>query len=234
VPRPDANPDGAGAAALRELAAYVGLLLAERRRQPQRDLISRLLVAEVDGNHLCEPEVVACCCALLLAGHATATHLLGNAVLCLTDHPEVIARLRHDPPPVYSAVEEVLRYLPPVWHVRQMTSIDVTLGAQHIPAQAQLCVWIASANHDAEQFPNPDQFDIERIPNRHLSLSYGSHAHLVAALARQIARSTLRLLAKLLPNLKRMPDGDLEVVESSSFFGVKQLPITFTPLQPSM
>jgi cytochrome P450 len=166
---------------------------------------------------------------LLLAGHAAATHLLGNAVLCLTDHPEVVARLRHEPPPIYSTVEEVLRYLPPVLNVIRMTTTDVTLGAQHIPARAQVWVSIASANRDAKQFPNPDRFDIERIPNRHLSLSYGSSADLVAALVRQIARSTLTTWAKLLPNLKRVPDGVLEVTESSSFFGVKRLPVTFTP-----
>jgi len=193
---PDAGPRGAAAAALRELAAYVAHLLEERRRQPLRDLISRMLAAEVDGNRLREPDVLACCCLLLVAGHATATHLLGNAVLCLTDHPEAIARLHHELPPVSSTVEEVLRYLPPVWNVMRMTTTDVTLGAQRIPAQAQVCVWIVSANRDAEHFPYPDQFDIERVPNRHLSLTYGSRGDLVAALARRVARSTLTMVVK--------------------------------------
>ena len=231
---PDAAPHGAAAAALRELAAYVAHLLEERRRQPLRDLISRMLAAEVDGNRLREPEVLACCCLLLVAGHATATHLLGNAVLCLTDHPEAIARLHHELPPVTSTVEEVLRYLPPVWNVMRMTTTDVTLGVQRVAAQAQVCVWVASANRDAEHFPYPDQFDIERVPNRHLSLSYGSQADLVAALARQQARSTLKLLVKLLPNLKRVSDGPLELIERSSFFGVKRIPVAFTPSERAM
>jgi cytochrome P450 len=225
--RPDANPDKA--AAVQELTTYMTQLLEERRHQPPRDLISRLLAAEVGGNRLHEPEVAACCSALLLAGHAMTTHLLGNAVLCLTKHPEVIARLRHEPPPIYSTIEEVLRYLPPVWNVARATLAAVQLGEQRIPAQAQVWVWIVSANRDAEQFPNPDQFDIERIPNRHLSFGHRSQAWLGSALARQAARSTLTLLVKLLPDLKRVPDGDLEVIESSTFFGVKLLPVTFTP-----
>jgi cytochrome P450 len=227
--RSDADSHRAAAAAPRALAAYVGQLLAERRRQPLRDLISRLLAAEVDGNRLRESEVVACCCALLLAGHATATHLLGNAVLCLTEHPEVIAHLHHEPPPVYSTVDEVWRYLPPVWNVARTTLTDVQLGPQRIPAQAQVWVWIASANRDAEQFPNPDRFDIERIPNRHLSFGHRSHAWLGATVARQAASSTLTMLVKLLPNLKRVLDSSPEVVESSTFFGVKRLPVVFTP-----
>ncbi len=161
--RPATDPHRAAAAAVQELAAYIAQLLEERRRQPLRDLISRLLAAEVAGDRLRDSEIVAYCCTLLLAGH-TATHLLGNAVLCLTEYPEVIAHLRHEPPPVYSTVEEVLRYLPPVWNVARTTLADVQLGEQRIPAQAQVWVWVASANRDAVQFPNPDQFDIERIP----------------------------------------------------------------------
>ncbi len=161
------------------------------------------------------------------------THLLGNALLCLIEHPEVIARLRHEPPPVYSTVEEVLRYLPPVWYVARTTAADVRLGAQRIPAQAQVWVWLASANRDAEQFPNPDQFDIERIPNRHLSFGHRRHAWLGATVARQVASSTLTILVNLLPNLKRVLDSGIEVVGSSTFFGLKHLPITFTQSQPS-
>jgi cytochrome P450 len=231
--RTEAPLHRAAAAATQELADYIAQLLEERRRHPLRDLISCLLAAEVDGNRLRDSEIVACCCALLFAGHTTATHLLGNAVLCLTEYPEVIAHLRHEPPPVYSTVEEVLRYLPPVWNVARTTLADIQLGEQRIPAEAHVWVWIVSANRDALQFPNPDQFDIERIPNRHLSFGDRSHAWLGAALARQTAGRALTMLVKLLPNLKRMRDSGLEVVSSSTFFGVKRLPIAFRPSHPS-
>jgi cytochrome P450 len=226
---PDAEPNGAVTAAAKELTAYLAQMLEERRRRPLDDLIGRLLACEVNGNRLREPEIIAWCSMFLLASHATATHLLGNAVLCLSDHPEVIARLRHQPPPIYSTVEEALRYLPPVWNAIRVTTTDVTLSGQRIPTQAQLCVWVASANRDADYFPNPDRFDIERIPNRHLSLSYGSRGDLAPALARRMARSTLTMLVKALPNLKRVSDGALEVIGGSSFFGLKRLPVAFTP-----
>ncbi len=228
VLRPDTDPHRA-AAAVQDLVAYIAQLLEQRRRQPLRDLISHLLAAEVAGERLRDSEIVAGSCALLLAGHAATTHLLGNAVLCLTEHPEVIARLHHQPPPIYSTVEEVLRYLPPVWNVARTTLADVQLGAQRIPAEAHIWVWIVSANRDAGQFPNPDRFDIERIPNRHLSFGDRSQAWLGAALARQVASSTLTMLVKLLPNIKRVLDSGLEVVDSSTFFGVKRIPVVFTP-----
>lgn len=212
-----------------EFSALLAELLAERRRQPQDDLISRLLALPLEGTVIGETEVMACCRWLLTIANEATTHLLGNAVLCLDAHPEILERLHHEPAPIYSTIEEVLRYLPPLWMVLMRTTSPVVLNEQHIPAQARISAWIASANRDARHFLQPDLFDIERIPNRHLSFGYGRSFRFDAALARLQTEVGLSLLLDQLPNLKVSPDQSLEVVDNPVIFGVKSLLVTFTP-----
>ena len=89
------------------------------------------------------------------------THLLGHAVFCLLLHPEPIERLHQDPAPIYSTIEEALHYLPSVWRVTRMTTDEVVLGGQRIPAQAHICAWIVSANRDESRFSSPDTFFVD-------------------------------------------------------------------------
>ena len=217
--------------ASRELEAALLDALAHRRRHPQQDLLSRLLLAEIGGVCLSDRDIVWCCHALLMCGQATIPHLLGNAVWCLLTHPEVIARLRHEPAPIYSTMDEVLRYLPPVWIVQRTTCSVVILGAQTLPAQARVWAWIASANRDARHFARPDQFDIDRIPNRHVSFGGdGVHACVGAGLGRLITRITLELLSQQFTDIELPPGHVGAVVGTPTLFGVNQLPITFRPM----
>ena len=215
--------------AVQELSAYFMRWLEQRRLSPQQDLMSRFLAAEVDGVDLSEREIVACC-LLLLAGQQTLTNLLGNAMFCLLEHPEVIKRLHHVPAPMYSTIDEVLRYLPPIWMVRRMTTSEVMLGSQHIPAQARVCAWLVSANRDVRHFADPERFEIDRIPNRHLSFGDdGIHSCLGAGLARLTARIALSLLIQHPGNPQPRTELTFEVIEHPLLFGIKHLPITFTP-----
>ncbi len=179
------------------------------------------------------PEVMAGVRMLLEVGYGPATHLLGNTLLSVVAHPQVIEHLCQQPAPIYSTIEEVLRYLPPIWTELRTTTTEVTLGSQHLPAQARVCAWIVSANQDATQFLYPEQFDILRIPNRHLSLRYGIQAQLAGALARLVAATTIPLLLSQCADLKRVSGLPIEVVESPTIFGVKRLPITFVPRSSS-
>lgn len=212
-----------------EFSALLAELLAKHRSLPQDDLISRLLALPLEGTVIGETEVMACCRWLLTIASEATTHLLGNAVLCLDAHPEVMEHLRQEPAPIYSTIEEVLRYLPPLWMVFMRATSPVVLGEQSIPAGARIAAWIASANRDARHFLQPDVFDIERIPNRHLSFGYGRSFRFDAALARLQTEVGLSMLLDQLPDLKVLPDQHLEVVDNPAIFGVKSLPITFTP-----
>ena len=208
-------------------------LIAQRRLEPQQDIVSLLLTTPVEGAYASEADIAACLRWLVGMGKEMVTHLLGNAVLCLTLHPEVVARLHQDPAPIYSTIEEALRFLPPVWMVPRLTTGEALLGGQSIPARARICAWIVSANRDDRYFSSPDTFDIERVPNRHLSFGYGNGFHFDAALARLLAEVSLTALLDHLPGLKPLPGQRLEVVDHPAIFGVKHLYVMCSPTSPS-
>src|SRR5207253_4674431 len=107
-----------------EMFNYFSNLLEERRRAPREDLISSLSVAEVDGERLSEPELLSFCTLLLAAGQETTKNLITNAIVCLTDHRESMERLIHEPALMPLAIEEILRFLPPVWFLFRQTKTD--------------------------------------------------------------------------------------------------------------
>src|SRR5207247_7425429 len=151
------------------MSDYFSKLVEERRRAPREDLISALSTAEVDGERLNEYELVKFCTLLLAAGQETTKNLIANAIVCFTDYPDRMERLIREPALMPTAIEEVLRYLPPVWFLFRQTRTDVELGGQHIPVNQNVLAWTASANRDPAQFTSPDRFDLQREPNRQLA-----------------------------------------------------------------
>jgi len=211
-----------------EMNHYFLRLLEARRKDPRDDLITSLSNAEIDGEHLSQQELVNFCFLLLAAGQETTKNLIANAILCLTDDPDSLARLQHEPALMPTAIEEVLRYLPPVWFLFRRTTQDVELGGQHIPANQMVLAWTASANRDAAQFPQPDQFNIQREPNRHLAFGHGIHFCVGAPLARLEAKIVLPMMLEQLKDLKRV-EGVPVGIHTGIVFVIGNLPITFQP-----
>lgn len=211
-----------------EMSDYFSALLRERRRAPREDLISELSTAEVDGERLSEYELVQFCKLLLAAGQETTKNLIANAIVCFTDHPDAMKRLKREPALMPKAIEEVLRYLPPVWFLFRMTRSDVELAGQHIPEGQIVLAWTASANRDAAQFRDPDRFDIEREPNRHLAFGHGVHFCVGAPLARLEARIVLPMMLDQLRDLQRV-EGFPIMVHAGIVFVIRSLPVTFQP-----
>lgn len=209
------------------MARYYREVLAQRRREPKDDLISALLAAQVDGEHLSEEELLGFCVLLLLAGNETTTTLLGNALLTLDEHPAVMEELRADPSLIPGAVEEILRYRSPVRLIMRETTQEVELGGQTIPAGARVLTWLASADRDEEQFPDPDTFDIRRTPNRHFAFGYGIHFCLGAPLARLEARIALESMLARWTNIRRANHDPLEPLTSFVLLGLRHLPLVF-------
>src|SRR2546421_2103113 len=209
-----------------EMSDYFLALLRERRRAPREDLVSALSKAEVDGERLSEYELVQFCKLLLGAGHETTKNLIANAIVCFTDHPDAMERLKREPSLMPKAIEEALRYLPPVWFLFRQTRSDVELGGQHIPANQIVLAWTASANRDAAQFHDPDQFDIEREPNRHLAFGHGVHFCVGAPLARLEARIVLQMMLEQLRDLQRVEAFPI-MVHAGIVFVIRSLPVTF-------
>jgi cytochrome P450 len=214
---------------LRALTSYFEDLVADRRRHPREDMLSRLIAAEQNGDLLSPDELVACCALLFFAGHETTTHLIGNGMIALLRHPEALAELkgrRTDTALMTSAVEEMLRWDGPLLMMARVASEDLDLSGKRILAGSRVFLMIAAANRDPRIFPDPDRFDIHRRDNRHIAFGNGIHHCIGAPLARLEARVAFpRLLERLaMPTLatSKLVWRDAFVVR-----GVDQLPLRF-------
>jgi cytochrome P450 len=167
-----------------EMSAYFEGLFEERRANPRNDLVSGLLRAEMDGEKLSFDELLQMLILLLVAGNETTTNLIGNAMQEFIANPEQLARVEADRSLIPSALEEVLRIHSPVQATVRRAARDLEFGGKQIRADQQCVVWLAAANRDASQFPEPLRFDVTRTPNRHLAFGMGIHFCLGAPLAR--------------------------------------------------
>lgn len=216
-----------------EMSDYFEAKLEERRSQPRNDMMSELLVAEVDGERLSMDDLISFCILLLLAGHITTTNLLSQTVRCFSEHPDAYALVREHPELIPGAAEEVLRYASPVWRTARTTKADVTIDGVTIPAKSLVFTWLASANRDERQFPEPERFDITRDPNHHVAFGHGIHFCLGAPLSRLEVSIALPMLIKQLPDLHVVADQPMQLYEGSLLFGFKHLPVAFTASKPA-
>ena len=175
-------------------------LLAERNEEPQDDLMSALLDAEVDGKRLTHDELLGFCFNLIIGGTDTTMNLIGNGTVLLDKHPEQRAALAGDPTLIPNAVEEVLRIESPTQTLPRRPTLDVELHGVKIPAESRLLVSYGAANHDERVFDEPDTFDILKERNRHLAFGLGTHHCLGAALARMEGRIAFEELLARHPN----------------------------------
>ncbi|AHE99165.1 cytochrome P450 [Thioalkalivibrio paradoxus] len=183
--------------AILEFREYLGALASERRRSPRQDIVSSLIAVSVDGDRLTDDEIFTSCLALFSNGQEALSHLVGNGMLALLQHPEQMRRLREDPGMIRNAVEELLRYDTPAQTVGRTATEAIELHGKVIPAGAPVYLLIGSANRDPCRFPNPDILDLSRPDCRHLSFGTGPHACLGAGLARVEAQAAiLTLLTK--------------------------------------
>lgn len=212
----------------RAMRSYFLDLVAERRRSPREDLVSALAAADVDGERLTEAELLGFCALLLIAGQETTKNLIANFFLTLSDHPDAQARLTHEPALIPIAIEEVLRFLPPVWFLMRRTTADVELGGVRIPAGQHVMPWTASANRDGAQFPDPDRFDVARDPNRHLGFGHGIHFCVGAPLARLEAAVALPMMLERLGDVRVRREAPIGI-HAGIVFVITNLPVTFRP-----
>ena len=177
------------------LEGYFASLVAERRAHPQDDLLSRLILAEEEGERLSEYELISTAILLFAAGFETTTHLIGNGLLALVQNPDQLTRLRDDRTLLRPAVEELLRYDSPVQITARTTYEDVRIGDEVIEAENTVLALIGAANRVPAKFSDPDRLDVGRTEAPPMSFGSGIHHCLGAALARLEAQVVLdRLL----------------------------------------
>lgn len=205
---------------------YAHGLAAERRKSPRDDLLSVLMDAEVDGVRLTYEEFGMFFMLLLAAGTDTPRLLISSGMLTLMENGQMRERLMRDPELFPAAIEEMLRFHPPLMHFRRTATRDTEIRGQHIREGQKVVVWLVSANRDEEVFANASAFDIGRTPNDHLSFGHGPHFCIGNALARMSARTALTECLRRLPHLELAAQP--ERLRSNWFNGMKKMPVVVT------
>ena len=206
------------------LVAYFKELVGRLRSRPDDTIMSALVEAESAGSRLDGEELLANAILLLMNGHETTTDTIGNGVFALLQNPDERKKLRSKPELIASAIEEMMRYDGAVQLRGVGAAQDVTIGGKKIASRQTVYMVIGAANRDAEQFAEPDRFDIERSPNRHLEFGNGIHFCVGAALARAEAQIAIGSLLARYPDLE-LGGGELEWKSIPVFRGLKSLPI---------
>ncbi len=207
-----------------EFDAYFSDLAERRRAEPTDDLVSALVAVEEEGDRLTRSELVAACRLVLSAGNVSTAHLIGNGTLALLRNPEQLAWLRANPGQVKQAVEEMLRFDPPV----QLTGTRVALedaeaGDQPIKAGEAIVLFVGAANRDPLAFADPDRFDLTRESGgRNLGFGMGIHFCLGASLARLTTQEAIDELIQL--DL-RLADDNPAHTPNLILRGLNELPI---------
>lgn len=212
-----------------DFSAYLRDLFARKRRLPADDLTSQLVLAEEEGDTLSDEELLSMIFILIVAGHVTTVHLIGNAVLALLNHPDQLARLKANPELVKGAVEETLRFWGPVEMASPRYAREVlSLGNETIAQGQVVFPVLAAANRDPERFPDPDRFDIARPDaSRHIAFGKGVHLCLGAPLARIEGQVALGTLLRRLPDLRLAEPMAAAPLHPSLFRGPDRLPLLF-------
>ncbi len=214
-----------------EMVDYTKGLLAERRAEPKDDFLGTLAraqaSAETGEGTITEDEIVANAMLLLLAGHVAVRNLIGNIVYLLLTHPEQWSLLQSDPSLLQNAIEETLRYEPPVTLIPRIALEDFELQGNKIEAGQVVQLSIASANRDPSHFPNPEIFDISQKPARYLSFGFGPHGCLGAPLAKEQARIALTTVFRRLPGIKLDESKQIVWYRNAANRGPSSLPLVF-------
>jgi cytochrome P450 len=213
--------------ALQDMFAYANELAEHKRRNPGDDLISTLVHAEVDGESISNEEFEMMFFLFTVAGNDTTHSSVPGGMLALLEHPAEHARLLEDFSLLPTAVEEMLRYSPPVIHFRRTATQDAELRGAHVRAGDKVVVFYPAANRDPEVFDDPDRFDIARKPNTHLTFGIGPHFCLGNAVGRMQMRVMFEEVLTRMRDLRL--DGPVERLRSNFINGIKHMPVRFTP-----
>jgi cholest-4-en-3-one 26-monooxygenase len=217
-----------GRAAATEMFMYANQLAVDRKRSPQRDVISTLMQAEMDGEALTETEFDAFFVLLSVAGNETTRNLISGGMLALIEHPEERRKLVVDPSLIGTAVEEMLRWVTPVIYFRRTVTKDTAIRGKKIHEGDKVVMYYGSGNRDEDVFLNGNVFDVTRNPNPHITFGPGgSHFCLGASLARLEIRVMFEELLRRLPDIELA--GPVRRLRSNFIAGIKQMPVRFTP-----
>jgi cytochrome P450 len=197
--------------------------IPKRRENPGDDLISKVVASEIDGEALTEDVIVGYCQLLLIAGNETTTNLLSNLLHYIADHPEVWEALRNDPDKIEVAIEECLRYEPPVHWISRNALHDVEFHGQKVAKGETVYTVLGAANRDPDHYDDPDTFRLDRSRIDHHTFGHGIHFCIGAPLARMEAKHALVGMLKRFATIEHARDAENERTHSSMLRGYHHL-----------
>ena len=210
----------------REIVDYFRDVVADRRRKPKEDLVTVLVEAADEGDVLSEPQLLATCVTMLIAGNETTRNLIANGMLALLRHPSQLERLWNAPSLAGTAVEELLRFAGPVQCTSRVATEDIEVGGKTVEKGQVVFTMLAAANRDPAHFEDPERLDIGRKENHHVAFGFGIHACLGQPLARLEAQVAFDTLARRIRE-PRLTVDQPEWGPSFILRGLKRLPITY-------
>lgn len=206
------------------MADYFQRIVRRRITEPGDDLISRLIGARDERGGLSEDELIGTCMLFLFGGHETTTNLLGNGARALIQFPDARSDVVRDPALIHGAIEEILRYDGPTGAVVRVVKKVHVLHGKELREKDRVFIMINAANHDPRQFRVPENFDIRRSPNIHLTFNYGPHFCLGAPLARLEGQIALLRVLQRFPTL-RLGNAPVRYMDTLVMRGVRLMPV---------
>jgi cytochrome P450 len=204
---------------------YFNALTEDRRARPRDDVASAIANASIDGQQISAFDAVSYYLIIATAGHDTTSSSTAGAMWALAERPAELAKVRANPGLIPGLVDESIRWTTPVRHFMRSAAADTTLRGQAIAKGDWLMLCYPSGNRDEEVFEDPNEFRVDRNPNRHLAFGYGAHL----CLGQHLAKMEMRVLwEELLPRLTSVGlAGDAKLSEASFVNGPKALPIQY-------
>ncbi len=212
-------------ATLMEFFGYFRTLTEDRRANPREDVASTIANAQIDGRPISDTEALSYYLIVATAGHDTTSSSTAGAMWALAERPAMLAEVKANPALIPGLVDESIRWTTPVRHFMRSAAADTTLHGQAIAKGDWLMLCYPSGNRDEAVFEAPDEFRIDRSPNRHLAFGYGPHL----CLGQHLAKMEMRILwEELLPRLKSVElAGEAKLSEANFVNGLKALPIRY-------
>jgi cytochrome P450 len=216
-----------GMRASAQLRDYFASVLADRRAHPHEDLMTTLSCVELDGQRLTDDEIFAFLRLLLPAGAETTYRSSSNLLFGLLGHPAQLEALRADRSLMTQAIEEGLRWEPPLLTIIRTATRDTVIEGVEVPAESVVIVNLGSANHDEGYWDRAEEFDIFREQHQHLAFAFGPHMCLGMHLARMETRVLLERIFHRLPNLRLASDSEPPRITGMTFRAPTALPVRF-------
>lgn len=214
-----------------ETYAELAVVLEERQSAGAKgdDIISYLLRAQVDGKPLSEEDILDICILLLYAGLDTTTAAIGHLLHYMGRNPAVRQQLIERPELIPLAVEESLRLEAPVQALSRTVGRDVVVGDQELREGDKLLILFASANRDANEFDRPDEFVVDRYPNRHMAFGVGIHRCLGAHFGRMESQVALEAVLERIPDYQLISQAAPQRFDDCAIvYGLVSLPVSFS------